>query len=59
MIYQYQCPNDNSVIEIERKMTDPEGTYVCNNCGATLTRIWNAVPITFNGSGFYKTDNPK
>ena len=59
MIYQYQCPGDGSMIEIERKMTDPEESYVCGTCGAGLVRIWNAVPITFNGSGFYKTDNPK
>lgn len=57
MIYQYQCPNDGEMREVERKMTDPEDTYVCNTCGATLNRVWTAVPISFKGPGFYKTDN--
>ena len=59
MIYQYQCPSDNSIIEIERKITDPEESYVCNTCGVSLVRVWNAVPITFNAPGFYTTDNKK
>lgn len=59
MIYQYQCPGDGAMIEIERKMSDPEETYLCNTCGATLVRVWNSPAITFNGSGFYSTDNKK
>ena len=57
--YEYQCPGDNSTIEIERSINDPEETYVCNTCGATMNRIWNSVPVTFNAPGFYSTDNPK
>ena len=57
MIYQYECSGDGTLIEIERKITDPEESYVCGTCGAKLVRIWNSPAITFNGPGFYSTDN--
>ena len=59
MIYQYQCPNDGEMVEIERKMSDPEESYVCGSCGASLNRVYTSVPVMFNGSGFYSTDNKK
>lgn len=59
MIYQYECPGDGSLIEIERKITDPEEDYVCGTCGAKLRRVWTSPAISFNASGFYSTDNKK
>ena len=56
MIYQYECPGDGSLIEIERKITDPEEDYVCGICGAKLIRIWTSPAIEFKGRGFYSTD---
>ena len=55
MIYEYECPGDGEIVEIERKMSDPEGEYSCPTCGAQLRRVYNAVPIQFNAKGFYKT----
>lgn len=54
MIYEYECPGDGEVIQIERLMSAAEGEYFCNICGAKLRRIYNAPPISFKGKGFYK-----
>lgn len=54
MIYEYECPGDGEVIEIERAISEPEGEYFCSVCGAKLRRIFNAPPIQFKGKGFYK-----
>lgn len=61
MIYEYECGNCGNVVEIERKITDPESEYDCpnNKCGTTLTRIWNSPSISFNAPGFYSSDNRK
>ena len=57
MIYEYECPGCGDVRQIERKMTDPEDTYICDNCHSQFKRKWNAPSITFSGPGFYSTDN--
>jgi putative FmdB family regulatory protein len=56
MIYQYECPGDGEVIEIERSISEPEGEYACATCGAKLRRIYNAPAIEFRGKGWYSTD---
>ena len=57
MIYQYECPDCGKVVDIERKITDPEGEYDCPtpDCNTMLKRKYSAVPIQFNAKGFYKT----
>lgn len=57
MIYEYECPGDGEIIEIERAVSEPEIDYACGLCGAKLRRVWSAPVITFKGSGFYSTDN--
>ena len=57
MIYEYECPGCGDVRQIERKMTDPEDTYICDNCHSQFRRKWTAPSITFSGPGFYSTDN--
>lgn len=59
MRYEYECPGCGNVVEIERKISDPEGVYDCPQCSTTLNRKFTAVPVTFHGKGFYTTDNPK
>jgi putative FmdB family regulatory protein len=56
LIYQYECPGDNEIVEIERSVNEPEIDYACGLCGAKLRRIYTAPTITFKGSGFYSTD---
>lgn len=52
MIYEYECPGDGQVINIERSMLEDEGEYDCPVCGDTLRRIYNAAPIKFKGGGW-------
>ena len=56
MIYEYECPACGNVIDIERKMSDPEGEYDCPTpkCETVLKRKFSAAPIQFKGRGFYK-----
>ena len=54
MIYQYKCPDDGTIVEIERKITEAEGEYFCPECKALCVRIYNPPTITFVGKGFYK-----
>lgn len=57
--YSYKCPGCGDVREIERKMSDPEETFICTQCDNEFVRQWSAPTVVFNGSGFYSTDNRK
>ena len=57
MTYEYECPGCGDVRVIERKMSDPEETYICTNCDCTFQRKWSSPAITFKGTGFYTTDS--
>lgn len=59
MIYQYECPGDGTLIDIERKITDAEESYYCSTCGAMLRRVYTSPTVMFNASGFYSTDHKK
>ncbi|WP_394276685.1 FmdB family zinc ribbon protein [Luteococcus sp.] len=54
--YQYRCTECGSEIERVQKFSDPALT-VCESCGGTLRKVYNAVGVVFKGSGFYATDN--
>jgi putative FmdB family regulatory protein len=56
LIYEYECPGDGEVVEIERAVSEPEIDYACGLCGAKLRRVWSSPVITFKGTGFYSTD---
>lgn len=59
MNYEYECPGCGDVRLIERKMSDPEETYICTQCQCEFRRKWSAPGVSFKGGGFYSTDNPK
>jgi len=59
MIYEYQCPKDNTIVSVERKMSEPEIIPACSTCQGTLSRVWSSPSVVFNGPGFYSTDNKK
>lgn len=40
-------------------MSENDPGYTCDDCNKKLVRVYSSVGITFNGSGFYKTDNRK
>ena len=57
--YQYECPGDSTVIEIERGIHEPEESYRCGTCGAMLLRVYHSPGVIFKGNGFYHNDKSK
>jgi putative FmdB family regulatory protein len=54
--YSYRCTECGEAFDIQQAFTDDTLT-VCPNCGGTLRKLFNTVGVTFNGSGFYRTDS--
>jgi predicted nucleic acid-binding Zn ribbon protein len=50
--YDYKCSVCSGTQEIEKPMGS-DWTPTC--CNQSMERIWVAVPVKFNGSGFYST----
>ncbi len=53
-IYEYRCENGH-LFEVLQKMSDGPVTS-CEECGATVQRVFHPVAVHFKGSGFYNTD---
>jgi putative FmdB family regulatory protein len=56
--YEYACKSCAERIEVTQKFADPPLTE-CPSCGGPLRKVFSPPGITFNGSGFYRTDNRK
>jgi putative FmdB family regulatory protein len=54
--YSYRCTECGEAFDIQQAFTDDTLT-VCPNCGGQLRKLFNNVGVTFNGSGFYRTDS--
>ncbi len=54
--YSYRCTQCGEAFDIQQAFTDDTLT-VCPNCGGPLRKLFTAVGVTFNGSGFYRTDS--
>ena len=54
--YSYRCRDCGTAFDIQQAFTDDSLT-VCPNCGGPLRKLFNTVGVTFNGSGFYRTDS--
>ena len=54
--YSYRCTECDNAFDIVQAFTDDTLT-VCPNCGGPLRKLFNTVGVTFNGSGFYRTDS--
>jgi putative FmdB family regulatory protein len=54
--YSYRCTECGTAFDIQQAFTDDSLT-VCPNCGGKLRKLFNSVGVTFNGSGFYRTDS--
>jgi putative FmdB family regulatory protein len=54
--YSYRCTACGEAFDIQQAFTDDTLT-VCPNCGGSLRKLFNTVGVTFNGSGFYRTDS--
>jgi putative FmdB family regulatory protein len=56
--YEYKCRECNVHFEIVRSISETS-TVMCDSCGTASERVYSVPGISFNGSGFYVTDNRK
>jgi len=54
--YSYRCTDCGNAFDIVQAFTD-DALTVCPACGGRLRKRYSAVGVTFNGSGFYRTDS--
>ena len=54
--YSYKCTECGTAFDIKQAFTDDSLTE-CPNCGGKLRKIFSAVGVSFNGSGFYRNDS--
>jgi putative FmdB family regulatory protein len=54
--YSYRCTECGNAFDIHQAFTDDSLT-VCDVCGGRLRKLFNTIGVTFNGSGFYRTDS--
>jgi putative FmdB family regulatory protein len=54
--YSYRCTECETAFDIQQAFTDDTLT-VCPNCGGKLRKLFNAVGVSFSGSGFYRNDS--
>jgi putative FmdB family regulatory protein len=54
--YSYRCTECGTAFDIQQAFTDDSLTD-CPTCGGRLRKLFNTVGVTFNGSGFYRTDS--
>ena len=54
--YSYRCTECGTAFDIQQAFTDDSLT-VCMNCGGKLRKLFHAVGVSFNGSGFYRNDS--
>jgi putative FmdB family regulatory protein len=54
--YAYKCKDCGHALEVHQGFSDPSLTE-CPVCGGRLRKQYGSVGVTFNGSGFYRTDS--
>lgn len=54
--YSYRCTECGNAFDIVQAFTDDSLT-TCPSCGGKLRKLYSAVGVTFNGTGFYRTDS--
>ncbi|MET0932989.1 MAG: FmdB family zinc ribbon protein [Mycetocola sp.] len=56
--YSYKCTVCDTAFDIQQSFTDASLTS-CPTCDGKLRKLFSAVGVTFNGSGFYRNDSRK
>ncbi|GHD52313.1 FmdB family transcriptional regulator [Mycetocola manganoxydans] len=56
--YSYKCTVCDVAFDIQQSFTDSSLTE-CPTCSGKLRKLFSAVGVTFNGSGFYRNDSRK
>ncbi|WP_353816369.1 FmdB family zinc ribbon protein [Agromyces sp. SYSU T00266] len=54
--YSYRCTECGEAFDIQQAFTDDTLTE-CPACSGRLRKLFGSVGVTFNGSGFYRTDS--
>ncbi len=54
--YSYRCTECDNAFDIHQAFSDDSLT-VCEVCSGKLRKVFNSIGVTFNGSGFYRTDS--
>lgn len=54
--YAYACKSCGHRFDAVQAFTDPTLTE-CPECGGVLRKQYGSIGVTFNGSGFYRTDS--
>ena len=54
--YSYACKTCAHAFDVVQSFSD-ESLTVCPECEGTLRKRYGTVGVTFNGSGFYRTDS--
>ncbi|MGO2660531.1 FmdB family zinc ribbon protein [Mycetocola reblochoni] len=54
--YSYACAQCGNAFDVHQSFSD-DALTVCPSCGGPLRKVYGTVGVTFNGSGFYRTDS--
>lgn len=54
--YAYACTTCDHRFDAVQSFSDASLT-VCPECGGSLRKQYGSIGVTFNGSGFYRTDS--
>ncbi|WP_119698778.1 FmdB family zinc ribbon protein [Microbacterium halotolerans] len=54
--YAYACKSCGHAFDAVQAFSDPSLTN-CPACGGSLRKVYGSIGVTFNGSGFYRTDS--
>jgi len=54
--YSYRCTACDHAFDIQQAFSD-ESLTVCPSCKGELRKVFNTIGVTFQGSGFYRTDS--
>lgn len=54
--YSYRCTTCEHAFDIAQEFSD-ESLTVCPSCQGALRKVFAAIGVTFQGSGFYRTDS--
>ncbi len=54
--YAYACKNCGHRFDTVQSFSEPALTE-CPQCGGVLRKEYGSIGVTFNGSGFYRTDS--
>ena len=54
--YSYRCTQCETAFDIHQAFTDASLTE-CPSCAGRLRKVFSSIGVTFNGSGFYRTDS--